>query len=71
VTLYAVEHVAGPDQTIAKTVRMNFSFEEATTILEHLGSCGMRSTGSDVMMHRVLEVLDSIGKGETLFEEAA
>jgi hypothetical protein len=44
VKLYAVENVADPDQTIAKTVRMNFSFEEAKSILEHLGSCGMRST---------------------------
>jgi len=44
VKLYAVENVAGPDQTIAKTVRMNFSFEEAKSVLEHLGSCGMRST---------------------------
>jgi hypothetical protein len=25
----------------------------------------------DVMMNRVLEVLDAVGKGETLFEEAA
>jgi hypothetical protein len=164
VKLYAVENVADPDQTIAKTVRMNFSFEEAKSILEHLGSCGMRSTDimrafwdrhgywthdileadsedipsrarvvagshhmdrgidpykfssgdyvamlenrilmavdkyqaavvrgrkthgeamylikrilspkyeSDVMMNRVLKVLDTIGKGETLFEEAA
>jgi hypothetical protein len=164
VKLYAVENVAGADQTIAKTVRMNFSFEEAKSILEHLGSCGMRSTDtmrafwdrhgywthdileadsedipsrarvvagshhmdrgidpyrfssgdcvtmlenrilmavdkyqaavvrgqkthaeamdvikrilspkyeSDVMMNRVLKVLDAIGKGETLFEEAA
>jgi hypothetical protein len=39
-----VVDVADPDQTIAKTVRMNFSFEEATSILEHLGSCGIRST---------------------------
>ena len=164
VKLYAVENVADPDQTIAKTVRMNFSFEEAKSILEHLGSCGIRSTDtmrafwdrhgywthdileadsedipsrarvvagshhmdrgidpynfssgdyvamlenrilmavdkyeaavvrgqkthgeamdvikrilapkyeSDAMMNRVLEVLDAIGKGETLFEEAA
>ena len=164
VKLYAVENVADPDQTIAKTVRMNFSFEEAKSILEHLGSCGIRSTDtmrafwdrhgywthdileadsedipsrarvvagshhmdrgidpygfssgdyvamlenrilmavdkyqaavvrgrkthgeamdvikrilspkyeSDVMMNRVLKVLDAIGKGETLFEEAA
>jgi hypothetical protein len=46
VKLYAVENVADPDQTIAKTVRMNFSSEEATSILEHLGSCGMHSTDS-------------------------
>ena len=44
VKLYAVENVADPDQTIAKTVRTNFSFAEAKSILEHLGSCGMRST---------------------------
>ena len=44
VRLYAVENVADPDQTIAATVRTNFSSEEATSILEHLGSCGMRST---------------------------
>jgi hypothetical protein len=164
VKLYAVENVANPDQPIAKTVQMNFSFEEAKSILEHLGSCGMRSTDTmrafwdrhgywthdileadsedipsrarvvagshhmdrgidpyklssgdyvamlesrilmavdkyqaavargqkmhgeamdvirrilypqykrDVMMNRVLEVLDAVGKGETLFEEAA
>jgi hypothetical protein len=44
VKLYAVENVSDPEQSIAKTVRMNFSSEEATSILEHLGSCGMRST---------------------------
>jgi hypothetical protein len=44
VKLYAVENVASPDQTIAETVRANFSSEEATSILEHLGSCGMRDT---------------------------
>ena len=44
VKLYAVENVADPDQTIAETVRANFSFEEAASILKHLGSCGMRST---------------------------
>jgi len=44
VKLYAVENVADPDQTIATTLRMNFSSEEATSILEHLGSCGMHST---------------------------
>jgi hypothetical protein len=36
VKLYAVENVADPDQPIVKTVRMNFSFEEAKSILEHL-----------------------------------
>ena len=44
VKLYAVENVANPDQTIAETVHTNFSSEEAQSILEHLGSCGMRST---------------------------
>ena len=44
VKLYAVENVEAPGQTIAETVRANFSFEEAATILTHLGSCGMRST---------------------------
>ena len=44
VQLYAVENVAAPDQTIAETVHANFSFEEAASILKHLGSCGMRST---------------------------
>ena len=44
VKLYAVENVADPDQTIAETVRANFSVEEAASILKHLGSCGMRST---------------------------
>lgn len=44
VNLYAVENVANPDQTIAETVRANFSSDEATNILEHLASCGMRST---------------------------
>ena len=164
VKLYAVENVGNPDQTIAETVRANFSSDEAKSMLEHLGSCGMRSTdtmrafwdrhgywthdileadwedipirarvvagshhmdrgidpyefssgdyvamlenrilmavdkyqaavargqkthgeamdvvkrilspkyGSDVMMNRVLTVLDSIGEGETLFAEAA
>ena len=46
VRLYAVENVADPDQTIANTVHTNFSPEEATSILEHLGSCGMHSTDS-------------------------
>ena len=44
VKLYAVENVADPDQTIAETARANFSSEEAESILERLGSCGMRST---------------------------
>jgi hypothetical protein len=44
VKLYAVENVADPDQTIAKTVRVNFSSEEAESILDHLGSCGMQPT---------------------------
>jgi hypothetical protein len=44
VKLYAVENVADPYQTIAATVRTNFSSEEAKSILEHLGSCGMCST---------------------------
>ena len=44
VKLYAVENVADPDQTIAETAHTNFSSEEAQSILEHLGSCGMRST---------------------------
>ena len=44
VKLYAVENVADPDQTIAETVHMNFPLEEADSILEHLGSCGMGST---------------------------
>jgi hypothetical protein len=44
VKLYAVENVADPYQTIAKTVRTNFSSDEAKSILEHLGSCGMCPT---------------------------
>ena len=44
VKLYAVENVPDPDQTIAETVHTHFSSEEAQSILEHLGSCGMRST---------------------------
>jgi len=44
VKLYAVQNVADPDQTIARTVCMNFSSGEAKSILEHLGSCGMRVT---------------------------
>ena len=44
VKLYAVENVANPDQTIAETARTNFSSEDAESILERLGSCGLRST---------------------------
>jgi hypothetical protein len=44
VKLYAVENVPDPLQTIAETVGMNFSFEEAKNILQHLDSCGVRST---------------------------
>jgi hypothetical protein len=44
VKLYAVENVADPNQTIAETVRTNFSADEANSILEHLGSCGISST---------------------------
>ena len=43
VKLYAVENVADPHQTIAETARTNFSFEDAESILERLGSCGLRS----------------------------
>jgi hypothetical protein len=43
VKLYAVENVANPDQTIAETARTNFSSEDAESLLEHLGSCGLRS----------------------------
>jgi len=43
VKLYAVENVADPDQTIAETARTNFSSEDAESILERLGSCGLRS----------------------------
>lgn len=43
VKLYAVENVADPNQTIAETVRANFSCKEAESILEHLDSCGMGS----------------------------
>jgi hypothetical protein len=42
VKLYAVENVADPDQTIAETVRTNFSSEDAESILTRLGSCGLR-----------------------------
>ena len=44
VKLYAVENVANPDQTIAETAHGNFPSDEAQSILERLGSCGMRST---------------------------
>ena len=43
VKLYAVENVADPGQTIAETARTNFSSEDAESILERLGSCGLRS----------------------------
>ena len=43
VKLYAVENVADPHQTIAETARTNFSLEDAESILERLGSCGLRS----------------------------
>ena len=42
--LYAVENVADPQQTIAETARTNFSAEDAASILERLGSCGLRAT---------------------------
>jgi hypothetical protein len=42
VKLYAVENVADPDQTIAETVRTNFS-SGAESMLERLRSCGLRS----------------------------
>ena len=38
VKLYAVENVADPDQTIAETVRANFSSEEAD---EHTRASGL------------------------------
>jgi len=44
VKLYAVENVADPAQSIAQTVHAEFSSEEAKSMLEHLGSCGMRAT---------------------------
>ena len=44
VKLYAVENVADPQQTIAETARTNFSAEDAESLLERLGSCGLRST---------------------------
>ena len=43
VKLYAVENVADPNQTIAETARTNFSSEDAESLLERLGSCGLRS----------------------------
>jgi hypothetical protein len=43
VKLYAVENVADPDQTIADTARANFSSEDAASMLERLGSCGLGS----------------------------
>ena len=43
VKLYTVENVADPEQTIAETVRANFSSEDAASMLERLGSCGLRS----------------------------
>jgi hypothetical protein len=46
VKLYAVENVPDPAQTIAESVRANFSFEEADSILAHLNSCGMRSVAT-------------------------
>ena len=47
VKLYAVENVANPQQTIGETARTNFSSDDAESILERLGSCGLRS--SDTM----------------------
>jgi hypothetical protein len=43
VTLYAVENIPDPDQTIAETAQTNFSSEDAESMLEHLRSCGLRS----------------------------
>ena len=39
-----MENVADPYQTIAETVRTNFSSDDANSILEHLGSCGTTDT---------------------------
>ena len=39
-----MENVADPQQTIAETARTNFSAEDAASILERLGSCGLRAT---------------------------
>jgi hypothetical protein len=44
VKLFAVQNVADPEQTIGWTVCMNFSPEEAQSVLEHLASCGVGST---------------------------
>jgi hypothetical protein len=44
VKLYAVENVADPDQTIAETARASFSSDEAESLLNRLGSFGMRAT---------------------------
>src|SRR5687768_15740986 len=43
VKLYAVENVPDPDQTIAETARTNFSSDDAESMLERFGSCGLRS----------------------------
>jgi hypothetical protein len=44
--LYAVESVADPNQTIAETVRANFSCPEAESILAHLSSIGLSSAAT-------------------------
>jgi hypothetical protein len=41
VKLYGVENVADPEQTIAETARANFSFDDAESMLQRLGSCGL------------------------------
>jgi hypothetical protein len=46
VKLYAVENLSDPDQTVAETVRANFSLEETERILVHLGSCGVHSAAT-------------------------
>jgi hypothetical protein len=46
VKLYAVQNLADPDQTIAETVRANFSIEEREGILAHLGSCGVHTAAT-------------------------
>jgi len=43
VKLFGVENVPDPEQTIAETARTNFSSEDAKSMLEHLGACGLRS----------------------------